>query len=281
MSNLKNSITLLFFYILLVLGIAQVKYIEDNLMNFSPIFFILFGLAILSELLIVGPLLRQGIRISLYQFLGIWAAIYLVVWVGYWWVEYTLPLQVLLIQFILVELAAGLTFNVGRNIGQLDKTLDGISSTTYPSRVIEVEDAKERIDNELARCQRYHHSLPALVLRLQSTDLGEASRQHEPLQRDMLVRFTNAKLGQIISDLSRRIDIVLRDRRNGRFIVLCPETSVENVPVLAERLREEVYESLGLVLVWGSAVFPDDAPTFENLIIIAQQRAKPESSQDN
>jgi hypothetical protein len=281
MSNLKNSITLLFFYILLVLGIAQVKYIEDNLMNFSPIFFILFGLAILSELLIVGPLLRQGVRITLYQFLGAWAAIYLVVWVGYWWVEYTLPLQVLLVQFILVELAAGLAFNAGRNIGQLDKTLDGISSTTYPSRVIEVEDAKKRIDEELARCQRYHRSLPALVLQLQSADMGEAYPKHEPLQRDMLVRFTNAKLGQIISDLSRCIDIILRDRRNGQFIILCPETSIENMPIIAERLREEVYESLGLVLVWGSAAYPDDAPVFEDLIVIAQQRAKSGSSQDS
>ena len=280
MSNLKNSITLLFFYVLLVLGIAQVKYIEDNLMNFSPIFFILFGLAILSELLIVGPLLRQGVRISLYQFLGVWAAIYLVISVGYWWVEYRLPLQVLLIQFILVELAAGLAFGVGRNIGQLDKALDGLSATTYPSRVIEIEDAKERIDYELARCQRYHHSLPLLVLQLQSTDLGEASHQREPMQRDMLVRFTNAKLGQIISDQTRLIDIVLRDRRNGQFIVLCPETGVENVSFLAQRLREEVYENLGLVLVWGSAVFPDDAPVFKELITTAQQRAKPEASQN-
>jgi len=274
MSNFKNSIIVLFSYVMLVLGIAQVNYIEDNLLNFNPVFFVLFAMAILSELLFVGPLLRQGVRISIYLFLGFWAAIYFVAWVGYWRVEHPLPLQVLLLQFILVELAAGLAFNVGRNIGQLDKTLDGLSATTYPNRAIEIEDAEERIDDELARCRRYHRSLPVLVLRLESTNMGEAYRQHEPLQRDMLMRFTNAKFGQIISDLSRHMDIILRDRRNGQFVVLCPETSFENVPILAERIREGVYENLGLALVWGSAAFPDDALTFEDLIITAGQRTK-------
>jgi GGDEF domain-containing protein len=230
-------------------------------------------MVILSELLFVGQLLRQGVRISIYMILGFWAVAYLVVWVSYWRVDKPLPLQVLFLQFILIELAAGLSFNVGRNIGQLDKTLDGLSATTYPNRAIELEDAEERINDELARCRRYHHSLPVLVLQLESINLDEARRQQEPLQRDMLVRLTNAKFGQIISELSRHMDLILRDRK-GQFIVLCPETSFDNISILAERIRSEVFARLGLVLVWGSAAFPDDALTFEDLITTAQQRAK-------
>ncbi|CAG1771368.1 hypothetical protein BAC3_01764 [uncultured bacterium] len=273
MNNYKNSIILLFSYTMLVLGIAQVQYIEENVLNFNRVFFILFTLTILSELLFVGQLIKQGFRISIYMFLGFWAVVYLVVWASYWRVDKPLPLQILLLQFILIELAAGLAFNVGRNIGQLDKTLDGLSETTYPNRAIEIEEAEERINDELARCRRYHHSLPILTLQLDTKNVGEAYRQDEPLQRDMLVRFTNAKFSQIISELSRNMDLILRDRK-GKFVILCPETKAENMAVLAERIQVEVFAQLGLNISWGAAVFPDDALTFDDLITVAQRRIK-------
>jgi GGDEF domain-containing protein len=275
MNDFKNSITLLFFYTMLVLGIAQVQYIEENVLDFDPVFFVLFALAILSELLFVGPLIRQGFKISIYMFIGFWAVIYMIVWVSYWRVDDPRPVQILILQFILVELAAGLAFNVGRNIGHLDKTLDGLSATTYPNRAVEIDAAEERINDELSRCRRYHHSLPILLLRLDSNNkTGDAHLPREPLQRDMLVRFTNAKFGQIISELSRHMDLVVRDR-NGQFIVLCPETNVENMAILAQRIQTEVLARLDWTISWGRATFPDDALTFDDLIIVAQQRIQP------
>jgi len=51
MSNFKNSIILLFSYTMLVLGIVQVQCIEENVLNFNSVFFVLFAIVILSELL--------------------------------------------------------------------------------------------------------------------------------------------------------------------------------------------------------------------------------------
>jgi hypothetical protein len=274
MNDFKNSVTILLFYTLLVLGIAQVQYIEENLLDFDPLFFILFALAILSELFFVSNLLKLGVRVSLYLFLGFWAAAYLSVWVSYWRVQEPLSLQILFLQFILVEVAAALAYTVGRNIGQLEKTLDGLSITTYPNRAMEIDAAADRIDVELTRSRRYHNSLPILVLRLESASTRETSRSYEPLQRDMLVRFTNAKLGQIISELSRQTDLILRDR-NGQFVILCPETDYKNLSVLVERIRAEVSVRLGSTIVWGAAAFPDDALNFEDLLEVAESKLTP------
>jgi GGDEF domain-containing protein len=271
MSDFKNSITILFFYTMLVMGISQVQYFEENFLDFEPLFFIMFALAILSELLVVGNLIKLGVRISIYFFVGFWATAYFAVWVSYWRVNQQLDIQTLILQFILVELAAGLAYVVGRNVGQLDKTLDGLSSTTYPNRAIEIGDAEERINDELTRSRRYHHSLPVLILELESSVVADVHGHYDPLQRDMLKRFTNAKLGQIISELSRQSDLVLRDR-NGQFVILCTETNHENIPIFAERIRVEVLLRLDLTISWGAAVFPDDALSFTDLLDVAKSR---------
>lgn len=272
MSDLKNSIRVLFAFVMLVLGIANIQILEDSGLNFTPFFFVLFAAAILLELAFVGFLIKRGVRVSIYSVLILWSIVYALVWFFYWRVDKPhLSLQIHLLQFILLGLSAGLAYEVAWHLGQIDNVLDGLTFSTYPNRSVDALSAEDRIQAEFTRSRRYHHPLSLLVLRLDKISEQASWDKVEPLQRDMLHRFATAKVSQIISDLSRQTDIIISDR-GGQFVILCPETDAQNLNTFAERIRKATAEKLKSTLAWGVATFPDEALTYEDLLQTARRR---------
>ncbi len=267
MSNLKNSIAFLFFYLLLIFGVAQVNYIEQNVVNFEPAFFILIALAVLAGLYI--PTMS---RVSIYVYLVLWTIIYGLVWVFYWRLqENPSNFQVLGIQLILVMISAGLAFDVGRHLESINILFEGLSTTTYPNRTFEIQKAQDRISAELTRSRRYQHPLSLLIVELEKGRHKDYLKPFEGLQMDLLHRFAVARVGQIISDGARETDLILRDH-SGRFVLLCPETTVENSAIFGERIQKAVAEAMGSNVLWSFASFPEEALTFDELIERAEQR---------
>ena len=274
MGDLKLSITRLVSYVIVVLGIANIDSFQSSVIDFNPAFFILIAIIVFSELMITGNLIRQGVRISYYTVILFWLIVY-VVWMFY--SRDTRPIQVQAIQLLLVAISAGLAYDVGKRIGQLDKTLDGLSSSAYPNRARDLQDARDLISAEITRSRRYHHPLSILTIRLDKHKNKEGLKDYKALENDMLERFAVAKISHILSDLARNTDLVLRDK-NGQFVILCPETDANNISVLAERIAAAVDESLNTDIDWGSAAFPDEALTFDDLLQTARKRLVQSSS---
>jgi GGDEF domain-containing protein len=174
---------------------------------------------------------------------------------------------------LLVAISAGLASDVGKRLGQLDRALDGLSSSAYPNRARDIQESYDLIAAEITRSRRYHHPLSILTFRLDKQKNRESwkSKDYEALQNDMLERFAIAKISQILSDLARNTDIVLRDK-DGQFVLLCPETDSNSIFILAERMVAAVDESLNTNIRWGSAAFPDEALTFDDLLQTARKR---------
>lgn len=267
MSNLKNSIAFLFAYLILVFGVAQVNYIEQNILNFEPVFFVLIALAVL-----IGFYLPSISRVSIYAYLLFWAVVYGLVWWFYWrTLEHLSNIQTLGIQFILVTISAGLAFDVGQHLRAMTALFEGLSLTTYPNRTLEIRQAEDRISAELTRSRRYHHPLSLLIVELEKNRHKHKRENLDGLQKDLLQRFAIARIGQIISDGARETDLILRDR-SGRFVLLCPETDFERSVIFGERIRKSVAENMDAQVVWSSASFPDEALTFDELVERAEQR---------
>jgi GGDEF domain-containing protein len=93
------------------------------------------------------------------------------------------------------------------------------------------------------------------------------------MQQDVLSRLSNARIGQAIGDAIRQTDLLVRDHV-GRFIVLCPETDLENAVILANRTAAVIENRTGLQVNFGVAAFPDEALTFEDLLHLARDRSK-------
>jgi hypothetical protein len=93
------------------------------------------------------------------------------------------------------------------------------------------------------------------------------------LQHDVLTRLSNARIGQAIGEAVRQTDLLIQDHI-GRFIILCPETDLENARFLAERTYKIIEERTGQLVNYGIASFPDEALTFEDLLHLARDRSK-------
>ena len=110
-----------------------------------------------------------------------------------------------------------------------------------------------------------------MVIESESEDEKTTREMLKSIQHDLLNRFTSARVGQIIDDRIRQTDLVLRDRR-GRFIILCPETDLEDASLLAKRIAQAVKERTSLRVLWGVAAFPEEALTFDDLLQKARER---------
>jgi GGDEF domain-containing protein len=91
------------------------------------------------------------------------------------------------------------------------------------------------------------------------------------IQNDMWNRFSFARIGQIVDEQIRQIDIVYRDRAN-RFVILCPETDQKNSRGLAERITSAIETKTGMHVLWSVAAFPEDAINFEDLLGVATSK---------
>jgi len=150
--------------------------------------------------------------------------------------------------------------------------MDVLAEGTFPHGAIEIDSASEQIKKEFGRSRRYHRPLSLLVMHAFPKDDKVVREMMESLQHDVLARLSNARVGQAIRDAIRQTDILIRDHV-GRFIILCPETDLENAIFLAERTRKIIEERTGLQVNCGAAVFPDEALTFEDLLHIACDRS--------
>ncbi len=272
MKSLRDSIVLLLGFFSIVFGIAQVEGFENNVLNFQAAFFVMLAAA--TVLGVLGP---SRIKISLYSYIIIWSIVYVLVWAFYWrFLPNPRNLQELGVQFLLIEIGAGLSHAIGQNIAQVDRLLEGLSSRTYPNRTLNVEAARDRISAELTRSRRYNRPLSVLVLEF--SEIKEQDQKAELVQKDLLKRFTFAKIGQLLGDYARQTDLILDDR-SEHFIIVCPETDYQAVSVLADRIRVAIKDQLNTWIKWGTASFPNEALTFDDLISTAHSRISRSDSQ--
>ncbi len=270
MSELKLSITILLSYIIAVMGVANIDEFQESIIDFNPEFFILMAAAVFFQLIITGSLIRAGVKITQYVIILFWLGVYGLFWIFYF--GNSRPIEVQLIQLLLLLISAGLAYDVGKRLAQVDKVMDSLSSGAYQNRVRELQSAQEIIAAEITRSRRYHHPLVVLSLRLSSwVGNGADLQRYDSLERDMIKRFAVAKMSRILSELARSTDIILRDKE-GEYILLCPESNLKAASILAERIEAAVDESLNAKIEWGSAEFPDEALTFDELLQTARRR---------
>lgn len=269
MSELKLSITILVSYVIALLGIANIDRFQDNVLDLTPAFFIIVAVVVFSELILVGVLIRSGVKINSYAVIAFWVFIYISASVAF--PDALLQPIEYIVQALLIILSSFLAYDVGRRIGELDKTLEGLSSNAYPNRVRDIYSSRDLISAEITRSRRYHHPLSVLTIRLEKPKDKQSWKELNSLANDMIERFAIAKASQILSDMARSTDVILQDR-NGEFVLLCPETNLTNATIVAERIEAAVAAGLNAKIEWGSAAFPDEALTFEDLLNVARNR---------
>lgn len=269
MTNLKRSFFGLAFYLLVVFILAQTDYVGRPIVNFASYFYLC--VMVVVPVTLFFPSIG---RVSFYVPLTVWAGFYLVLLqtidrnasavVG--------EFAVIVLEFILLEVGVWFSHQLAIQIYQAESIMDGLALSAFPHQAAYIEAEQKRITIELTRSRRYHRSLGLIVIESELDDEKLSKELLKSIQHDLISRFSSARLGQIISNRVRQTDIVMRDH-SGRFVILCPETNLDSSTILAIRIAKEVKARMDLSVRWGVASFPDEALTFDDLLLTARTRS--------
>jgi len=268
MTNLKRSFFWAAIYLALIFVLGQSDYAGRPIINFASYFYLAVIVAVPVTLFF--PSIS---RVSVYAPLLAWAGVYLVLLqiINRSYSANTGELPVIVLEFLLLEGGVWFAHQLAMQISHAESVMDALALSAFPNRANDIDSENQRIKIELTRSRRYHRPLSLVVIESESEDEKTTREMLKSIQHDLLNRFTSARVGQIIDDRIRQTDLVLRDRR-GRFIILCPETDLEDASLLAKRIAQAVKERTSLHVLWGVAAFPEEALTFDDLLQKARER---------
>ena len=268
MTNLKRAFFWAAIYLAVIFVLGQADYTGRPIINFASYFYLAVMIAVPVTLFF--PSIS---RVSSFVPLAVWAGVYLVLLqvIDRELTANAEEFPVIILEFVLLEAGVLFAHQLALQIGHAESVMDALALSAFPNRAHDIEAESQRIKIELTRSRRYHRPLSLVVIESESDDQKTTREMLKSVQQDLLNRFTSARVGQIIDDRIRQTDLVLRDHR-GRFVVLCPETNLENTIMLAKRIAQAVKERTNLRVLWGVAAFPEEALTFDDLLHKASER---------
>jgi hypothetical protein len=267
-TDLRKSFFGVAFYLLVVLVFGLLDGIDKPVINFASFFYIvaLIGVAVM----VFVPSLH---KVTVVVPMIFWGAVYFALLSL---IDRSLTasenIEVVLLEIVVLETGVWLGYQLSVAIERSESLMDILAQGTFPHRAVDMEKASELIKIEFSRSRRYHRPLALLVVHAAPADEEAVREMIKNLQRDMLSRLSNSRIGQAVSAAIRQTDTLLRDNI-GRYVILCPETNLESAAALGSRIRQIVEERTGLQVHCGVASFPDEALTFEDLLSVARERS--------
>ncbi len=140
--------------------------------------------------------------------------------------------------------------------------------------------AMERVNEQLAQCRRHQRPLSVMLVDAkvgQAADLrklaGGVSNDHNKYVTEIAERLSHhmasKSLARLIKSELRQSDIMLWRGIDEQIVIVCPDTNDFEMNLFIDRLRGEVNYRLGTEVAFGSATFPDEALTCEDLLLAA------------
>ena len=269
MSNLKRSLFWVAFYLVIIFFLGQLDRVDRPVINLASYFYILIFIVVPCVVLI--PFFYRAPQFVSMIF---WASIYFALSRI---LDRSLSapdsFETIFTEIALLELGVWLSYQLAVDLAHSESLIDTMAQSAFPNQADEIEEAMGLIRNEVTRSRRYHRPLALLIFQASPENKDTYRELFRTFQRDLLNRFSSARMGQLIGERIRQTDMLLRDRV-GRFVVLCPETSKESALLLGERIYDALKNSTDLQITWGCSSFPDEALTFDDMV----ERARAQSN---
>jgi GGDEF domain-containing protein len=180
-------------------------------------------------------------------------------------------LPVIVLEFVLLVTGVLIIHRLAMQIHHAESIMDALAMNAFPNRAHDIVEEDQRIKIEFTRSRRYNRPISLIIISIEP-DANKLTRLiMRNIQHDLSHRFISAQVGQIIDDAIRQTDLMLRDRR-GNYILLCPETDLAKANSLAKRIHHTMEGRTELEIYIGVAAFPEDALTFDDLLLKAHER---------
>ncbi len=275
MKRLRLSLILLLIGLAIFFNIERLDFGEENLIDISTFVYVLGIIAIITT--IVVPVFQ---RFSLATLMAFWSGIYLLSKFIVFMLFKNIPLLVggiytylFVTELALLLISVWLAYRVSFSLLEFEDAVERITFSGTTKRIRQLNEADEEIRVEMFRGRHYHRPLSLIVVQPDPESIQTAIHHlvYE-IQEQMITSYIINTMAQTLQGYLRRSDIILEQREQGRFIILCPETPSNHLDVLVEYVQAAATDRLGIVIACGVATFPDEAITFEELLNQAEAR---------
>lgn len=180
-----------------------------------------------------------------------------------------------LTEAVFVLVLVYLAHRVARNYHDFQQAAEYVTLADAGWHLLKVKDAGQEIRREMSRSRHFHRALSVIIVRPDKQSVAKAApRFLEEIQQNVAELWTAARLSSTIKEQLRVVDLVMEDRENGRFVILCPEIDTQGADILTERIGKTLSNQLGITISYGVASFPKEALPFETMVTEAGRQLK-------
>jgi hypothetical protein len=166
-----------------------------------------------------------------------------------------------------------LAHGVASALDDFEGAVEKVTLVANNRRIRRLDEATDEIQHEIFRSRHYHHPLSIVIVEPEPGFIQTAlHRAVQEVQQAMLKTYVINSMAQTFSKYVRRTDLILEQRDQERFMILCPDTNAADLSLMVEYLQIVAQEQLGASVVCGAATFPDEAVTFDELMHQAESR---------
>jgi hypothetical protein len=272
MNHFRWSLVQLLLGLSLFFNIERGNFGQANIIDIQSFVYILGTAAVVSTIL-----LPPAARLSVSRLILFWVFIFMLYklllsdrpFLGGLYTYLTLTEAAFIL--ILVYLA----HQVAQNHRDFQQAAEYVALADAGRHLLKVEDASQDIGREMSRSRHFHRALSVIVVSPDKQSVVKAApRLVEEIQQNVAKLWTAVRLSNIIKEQVRVVDMVMEDRENGRFIILCPEIDAQGANILTDRVGKALSNQLGVNISYGVASFPEEALTFETLLTQAGSQLK-------
>ncbi|KAA3647811.1 MAG: hypothetical protein DWQ07_02170 [Chloroflexi bacterium] len=175
------------------------------------------------------------------------------------------------VEIIMIVLVLVVTQNLSVDLKDVESSLYDLllSEDSIPV----AEELSGDIEKEFYRSRRHKHALSLIVIKPEEElNAAQLGRILQDMQHNLQDRQILSRLARHANKHLRKTDLVMAQTRDNQLIVLTPYTDIDGAGLLAERIQQELDESVGIQSAVGVSAFPDDGIALEDLVEQARDR---------
>jgi hypothetical protein len=274
MSRISQSVITLLIGLAIFYNIERLDLGEVNVIDIDSVVYPLGLIAVISVLLL--PILQRYRRILS---VIVWAGIYFLIKVLLLLFFQGRPLlggfytYLTFTEVFLLSIIVWLSHSFATHLREVEEAVKRITFPNSNRQIRQFRESDEDIQVEMFRSRYHHHPLSIILVKPEPKSIQVIlHRLVQEIQQAMLSSYVINNMAQTLSKYLRRTDLILEQRDQGRFIIVCPETNAKDSELLVEYIQTVAQEQLGASVTYGVATFPDEAVTFEELVRRAESK---------
>ena len=274
--SLTNLILLFVFFLFLLAERTLNGWSAETISIFYTIVFILFSYLANFYFYYKKSLIFK-------QQLFVWSALYILLTVFMYYIVFkqSSPFISILNDFA-IFIISQIVFNY--LINNLDQYKNALEVILIDEEDMEFNkmDMDKILESELYRSRRYDHKFNIHILNFDVIENNQKEEVLKDMMKKILNRFISFKTYEKLRANLRRSDIICnidKNNKNQKFFLLCPESDQDHI-LIVERKLSELAKEMNVNLSIGSASFPIEAVTSQELLKIANDRAEKNNNQN-